>query len=255
VSGEPSIRIERDAGATSRAAAESIAHALREAVEQRGRADWATTGGSTPVGIYRALRVPPLLGLVPWASVHVWWGDDRFVPRQDPLSNARPFDAELLSGVPLRPGHVHAMPMDGAIEAKAGPESVAGAYEADLRLANLELSDGGFPILDVVLVGIGGDGHVLSVFPGSPLFDATGWVSAVPAPTHIEPHVARVSLHPGILGAARLPMVVAHGAGKAAILASVLGPEQDERRWPAQVARRAGAIWFLDRDAAAALPG
>ena len=76
----------------------------------------------------------------------------------------------------------------------------------------------------------------------------------MPAPTHIEPHVARVSLNPRVLAAARLPIVVVHGEGKAAILASVLGPERDERRWPAQLARREGAIWFLDRAAAAQLP-
>jgi len=254
VSGEPSVRIERDAGAAAQAAAESIAHALRQAVEERGRADWATTGGSTPVAIYRALRVAPLLDLVPWPAVHVWWGDDRFVPRDDPLSNVRPFDEELLDAVRLMPEHVHAMPMAEAIRATAGPEAVASAYETELRGAALALGDDGFPILDVALAGIGGDGHVLSVFPGSPLLDGSDWVSAVPAPTHIEPHVARVSLHPAILAGARLPLVVAHGSGKAAILASVLGPDRDERRWPAQVARRAGAVWFLDRDAAASLP-
>jgi len=254
VTAEPSIRIERDPGATSQAAAEIIGHRLREAAEERGRADWATTGGSTPIGIYRALRVAPLLGLVPWASVHVWWGDDRFVPRADPLSNARPFDVELLPGVRLVPQHVHAMPMDDAIRTMAGPESVAAAYDAELRAAGLEVGRAGFPIFDVVLVGIGGDGHVLSVFPNSPLFDAPDWVSAVPAPTHIEPHVPRVSLHPGILAAARLPLLVAHGPGKAAILASVLGPERDSQRWPAQVARQTGAVWLLDQDAAAELP-
>lgn len=255
MTGEPSIRVFNDPEATSRAAAEAIALALREAVEERGRADWATTGGSTPVGIYRALTIAPLRGLVPWASVHVWWGDDRFVPRDDPLSNVRPLDRELSGEVPLQPANVHAMPMDDALAAGAEVGLVAAVYEGELRTAGLAVADAGFPILDVVLVGIGGDGHVLSVFPGSPLFDSSDWVSAVPPPTHIEPHVERVSLHPGVLAAARLPMVVAHGRGKAAILASVLGPERDERRWPAQVARRAGAIWFLDRGAAASVPG
>ena len=254
MTGEPTIRIEADPDAASRAAAEAIALALREAVEERGRADLATTGGSTPVGIYRALAVPPLLGLVPWAAVHVWWGDDRFVARDDPLSNVLPFDRELLPHVPLAAANIHVPKMAEAIEAGLGAESVAAAYEMALVGADLPADDRGFPILDVVLVGIGGDGHVLSVFPGSPLFDADDWVSPVPAPTHIEPHVARVSLHPRILESARLPMVVAHGAGKAAILASVLGPKRDERRWPAQVARRAGAIWLLDRAAAASLP-
>src|SRR6185503_14946619 len=115
-------------------------------------------------------------------------------------------------------------------------------------------SDDGFPIFDIVLLGVGSDGHILSVFPGSPLLDSDAVVSAVPAPTHIEPHVPRISLNPRIVGVARLPIVVSHGAGKAESLASVLGPERDVRRWPAQLARREGAVWFLDRAAAAGLP-
>lgn len=252
---EPTLRIFADPDAASRAAAEAIALALREAVEERGRADWATTGGSTPVGIYRALAAPPLAGLVPWTGVHVWWGDDRYVRRDDELSNVRPLVDELRPHVSLADANVHEMGMDVAIAADAGPESAAAAYERALRAAGLPQTDDGFPILDVVLVGVGGDGHVLSAFPGSALFDTSAWVSAVPAPTHIEPHVARVSLHPRILQAAGLPMVVAHGAGKAAILATVLGPERDVRRWPVQVARFAGAVWYLDRAAAASLPG
>ena len=134
------------------------------------------------------------------------------------------------------------------------PESAAAAYELALRAEGLPLTDDGFPVLDVVLVGVGGDGHVLSAFPGTALFDTAAWASAVPAPTHLEPHVARVSLHPRILQVSALPMVVAHGAGKAAILGKVLGPERDVRRWPVQVARFAGAVWFLDRAAASSLP-
>ena len=252
--GEPSLRIQADPDATSRAAAQAIALAMREAVEERGRADWATTGGSTPVGIYRALAAPPLAELVPWAGVHVWWGDDRYVPRDDRLSNVRPFDEELRPHVPLPEANVHEIDMDDAIRASAGPEGAASAYEAALRAAGLPLTDDGFPVLDVVLVGIGGDGHVLSAFPGTALFDSPAWVSAVPAPAHIEPHVARVSLHPRILQGSGLPMVVAHGASKAAIVAKVLGPERDVRRWPVQTARFAGAVWFLDRAAAASLP-
>lgn len=277
MSGEPTIRVFDDAAATSRAAAEAIAAALTAAVEERGRADWATTGGSTPLGIYRELADAPLRDAVPWQAVHVWWGDDRFVPRDHPLSNVMPLDQVLVSmaaraglsgtgadavevdlgiepGVPLPVANVHAPPMTGAIGRAAGLGSVAMEYEAELRAAEIDVAESGFPMFDVVLVGIGADGHVQSVFPGSPLFDGSAWVSAVPAPEHIEPHVARITLHPRILEQARLPIVVAHGAGKAAILASVLGPERDERRWPAQVARRAGAIWFLDREAAANLP-
>ena len=277
MSGEPTIRVFDDDAATSRAAAEAIASALTAAVDERGRADWATTGGSTPVGIYRELAVAPLRDAVPWESVHVWWGDDRFVPRDHPLSNVLPLDQVLVSsaaraglsgtgadavevdlgiepGAPLPVANVHAPPMTSAIGRAVGVGSVAMDYEAELRSAGLEVAENGLPRFDVVLVGIGADGHVLSVFPRSSLFDGSAWVSSVAAPEHIEPHVARVTLHPGVLDAARLPIVVAHGSGKAAILAAVLGPERDERRWPAQLARRAGAIWFLDRAAAADLP-
>ena len=254
MTGEPTIRILDDAAATSRAAAEAIAMALGEGVAARSRADWATTGGSTPVGIYRFLAVAPLRDLVPWGRVHVWWGDDRFVARDDPLSNVRPFEGELLPHVPIRAEHVHAPRMAEALAAGLGAEAVAASYELALQGAGLPTTHDDIAILALALVGIGGDRPVLSVIPGSPLFDTPTWVSAVPAPTHIEPHVDRVSLHPRVLQAARLPMVVAHGAGKAAILARVLGPERDVRRWPAQVARHPGALWLLDRDAAASLP-
>jgi 6-phosphogluconolactonase len=277
VSGEPRIEILEDPDATSRAAAAAIAEALAGAAEARGRADWVTTGGSTPVGIYRELSVAPLRDTVPWHAVHVWWGDDRFVPRDHPLSNVLPLDQVLVSaaaraglsgtgeyavdvdlgvepGVPLPASNIHAPRMSEAIASGAGLAWVATEYADRIRDAGLPNADG-FPIFDIVLVGIGADGHVLSVFPGSPLFESEGWASPVPAPEHIEPHVARVSLHPRILEIARLPMVVAHGTSKAEILASVLGAERDVRRWPAQLARREGAVWFLDRAAAASLPG
>lgn len=255
--GAPTIRVFDDAAAASQAAAVAIAAGLRDAAAVRGRADWATTGGSSPVGIYRAMRTPPLREVVPWSVVHVWWGDDRFVPREDRQSNVRPLDHELMPRrwqVPLPPENLHPMPMDAAIAAEAGPDRVAGAYADELRDAGVPVGGGGFPALDVMLLGIGGDGHLLSVFPGSPLLGSTAWVSAVDAPTHIEPHLPRVSLNPGVVEAAGRVVVVATGDGKAAILAHVLGPEIDVARWPAQLARRAGATWFLDRDAAAQLP-
>jgi len=277
VTGEPRIEVLADPEATSRAAAEAIADALIDAVAQRGRADWATTGGSTPVGIYRELSVAPLRDVVPWQAVNVWWGDDRYVPRDHPWSNALPLDEVLVSaaargslsgtgeypidveeglepGVPLPVANIHAPRMGDAIGLAAGPEWAAEEYADRLRDAGLPASDDGFPILDIALVGVGPDGHVMSVFPGSALFDSEAWVSAVPAPTHVEPHVARISLHPRMLEVARLPIVVAHGAGKATALASVLGDERDVRRWPAQLARREGALWFLDRAAASELP-
>jgi len=267
-SGEPSVLVLPDAAAVSFAAAEAIAGALVDAVAARGVAHWATTGGSAPVGIYRALTEAPLRDRVPWDRLHIWWGDDRFVPRSHPLSNVLAFDQVLLAAgesgleveLGLLPGtwipldHVHPMPMTEAIAEGRPAAWVARAYERELHDADLPLDDAGLPVLDVVLLGVGTDGHLFSVFPGSALWDSAAWVVAVPAPAHITPHVERVSLHPRIAAAARLPIVVAHGTGKAPIVATLLGPERDVRRWPAQVVREPGARWVIDRSAGAALP-
>ena len=276
--GEPRIEILDDPDACSDAAAHAIARALVTAVDRRGRADWATTGGSTPTGIYQVLATPPHRDEVPWDRVHVWWGDDRYVPRDHPLSNVLPLDQVLLSasaraglsgsgadaaeveqgtepGVRLPPANVHAPPMTRALADGTGLEGAVAAYDAELRSAGMPQADSGVPAFDVVLLGVGPDGHVLSAFPGSPLLDDTeAWVAAVPAPTHVEPHVPRLSLTPRIIEAAGSVVVVSHGGGKAATLASVFGPERDAHRWPAQLARRDNATWFLDRAAAAELP-
>lgn len=275
--GEPMLSVLATADDAAHEAAHRIADALAAAVAARGRADWATTGGSTPVGIYRSLSEPEFRDRVPWTAVHAWWGDDRFVPRDHPLSNVLAFDQVLLGAAALgglsgtgedgvsvalgvvpaasiEVGHVHAMPIGAAIGEGRPAGWVAETYEAELRAADLPLDAHGFPIFDAVLAGIGDDGHILSAFPGSSVFDDGGWVRAVPAPTHIEPHVERVSLNPAILASARVLLIVALGAEKREIVAQLLGPERDPVRWPAQLARRAGAEWLLDADAAAGLP-
>ena len=251
---EPRIETYPDPEATAAVAARWIAAELAAAAARRGRADWATTGGSTPIGIYRHLASQPLRDQVPWDLVHVWWGDDRFVPRDHPLSNVLAFDEVLQPEVRIPIEHVHAMPMGAAIGAERDPIWVAAAYDRELLAAALPIAPNGFPSLDVVLVGVGGDGHVLSDFPGSTAFAGDGWVAAVPAPTHIEPHVARVSLHPGFLEAAGRVLVVAFGDGKAAVLATALGAVRDADRWPIQHARHPNATWLLDAAAASKLP-
>ena len=265
---EPEILVVPDAAAASALAGDRIGASLRRAVEARGRADWATTGGSTPVGIYRHLATPEHANDIPWPDVHVWWGDDRFVPRDHALSNVKPFDDILLdlpgrqagstlgsdaTGIPLPLANIHPFRTSEAIGEGWGAAGCAAELERELRAADLEVVDG-WPVLDLVLLGVGGDGHVLSVFPGSGAFESKDWALAIPAPTHIEPHVERVTLNPALLVVAREILVVMHGAEKAAILGDIFGPEIDPTRWPAQLTRREGATWILDEAAAASLP-
>ena len=275
--GEPELRIFDDEEATATGAAEFIAATLHEAIDRRGRVDWATTGGSAPLAIYKHLATDPLRHSVPWDDVHVWWGDDRFVPRDHPLSNVLPFDQILVSmtaraglsgtgadatlveieydpGVYIPPANIHPIRTTDAIARAVGPEWAAEQYDEELRRAGMPEGEGGFPSFDLLFLGVGPDGHLMSVFPGSPLLDSEAWVSAVPAPTHVEPHVARVSLNPGVIAAARQSLMVVQGEGKAEILATVFGAERDVSKWPAQLALRENTIWFFDRAAAAQLP-
>ncbi|MGP1674793.1 MAG: 6-phosphogluconolactonase [Candidatus Limnocylindrales bacterium] len=265
---EPDIVIVADAAAAARTAAERIAMTLQLAVETRDRADWATTGGSAAVGIYRGLAAPPLRGAVPWDHVHTWWGDDRFVPRDHPLSNVKAFDAIVLDAADGEEGtgfdafervaipiaNVHPFRTGETIGAGRDAAACAAALAVELRAEGLTEVDR-WPVFDLVLLGIGADGHVLSVFPSSAAFDSEDLALAIPAPTHIEPHVGRVTLNPAIVRVAREVIVVASGAAKAQILAEILGSDRDPRRLPAQLARRSGATWILDEAAAAQLPG
>jgi 6-phosphogluconolactonase len=254
VDGEPEVLVLPDADAVHLVAAERIAAALGVATADGHEAHWATTGGSTPGGIYAALVRPPLRDRVAWERVHLWLGDDRFVGRDDPLCNVRIADAILLAmgGVPIPDDHVHPVPADEAIEAGLDAEWAAARYAEEVA-ALVPPAPDGWPAFDVVVVGVGPDGHVLSVFPGSAALDSRALALAIPAPTHIEPHVERVTLNPTILDDARVLMAVVTGRKKASVLGKVFGPVRDERRWPSQRARRAGATWILDEAAAADL--
>jgi 6-phosphogluconolactonase len=149
--------------------------------------------------------------------------------------------------------NVHPFRTTEAIGASRGAGACAAELAEELRAADLPVVDG-WPVFDLVLLGVGADGHVLSVFPGSAAFGSKDWALAIPAPTHIEPHVQRVTLNPAILTVARRLIVVAFGAGKASVLDDIFGGEVDPARWPAQLARREDATWILDRAAAANLP-
>jgi 6-phosphogluconolactonase len=251
---DPEILVLPTAADASHVAARRIAEALIEAVATRGVAHWVTTGGSTPGPIYRHLADTPYRETVPWDRVHLWWGDERWVPPEDVLSNALACWNLLLRDVPVPLDQVHVVPIGDALMAGDPPAAVAERYEAMLRAAELEVDPAGFPRFDIVLVGIGSDGHLFSVFPGSATWDDPRWVQAVAAPTHIAPHVDRITLHPRIVTAARIPVAVALGQGKAAILSAIFRPDRDERRLPAQLLRRPGGLWILDDAAAGELP-
>jgi 6-phosphogluconolactonase len=244
-----------DAGAVAEAAADRVAAVLGGAIEMRGVAHLALTGGSSAAALYAALLTPIRRAAVDWSRVEAWWGDDRLVRRSDALSNVLVAESILQPehGLGLDPRRVHPFPIDEADASGHEASWVAETYAARLR-EHLPADGAGDPILDLVLLGMGSDGHILSVFPGSAALEpGTPIVMAVPAPTHIEPHVARVTINPRLVGAARAVLVICSGAAKADRLAEVLEGPVDVGRLPAQLACGPNATWIVDRAAASGL--
>jgi 6-phosphogluconolactonase len=269
----PELRVLPSPEAVAAAAAEEIAAGLAEAIRLRGIAHWSTTGGSAAPPIYRLLGASPLRDRVDWSRVHVWWGDDRFVPSDHPDSNVLPLEQILLVtggdeglvgslnadagahgfGVRIPAGNLHPIPTTAAIAHGTGTAGAAAAYAAEIASLVPVRADG-LPVFDLVVLGVGPDGHILSVFPGSAVWDSPELVVGVPAPAHLEPHVERVTMHPRILDAARRILVVTTGSSKAESLGRAWTGD-DVRELPVRAARRANAVWLLDDPAATGLSG
>ena len=209
-----------DMEAMSRFAADLVGRAVAGAVAQRGRCALALAGGSTPRRTHGLLAAMPGL---PWHAVHVFFGDERCVPPDDPASNLAMARETLLDHVPLPPGNLH--PMDCSSGAVAG----AAGYQA-----GLDAFFNGPPSFDLVMLGMGADGHTASLFPSRGPEDDTGrWVTAVPGGLG-NPPVARVSLTLAALNTARLAVFLVSGPAKLALMdAMAADPAGAARRWPA----------------------
>ena len=176
-----------------------------------------------------------------WSRVEAWWGDDRLVDESDILSNVRIARETILApttGLGITAGAIHPFPIES--RACAGPGTGLGRRHVR-RAAGASACPrmtAGRPVFDLILLGMGGDGHILSAFPGGAALDpSAAMVLDVPAPTHIEPRVPRVTIHTRLVTAARHVLVMCPGAAKAERVAEVLEGPLDPDRLPAQMAR------------------
>jgi 6-phosphogluconolactonase len=250
------VRVLGDPDAVAEAAAEEFVAVVAGAIAERGVAHVALTGGSSVPGLYRHLVGPLGRDGIDWSLVELWWGDDRIVHAGDRASHAHAALETLLGlGSPAVAARVHPFPIDLAIRADPGPDAAAERYATLLR-TRIPAGPDGLPVFDLVLLGMGSDGHILSVFPGSPaLAPDAPLVMAIPAPAHIEPFLPRLTLNPRLVGAARHVLVMCTGGGKAARVAEVLEGPLDVARLPAQLARGDNAVWLLDVAAGVKLAG
>ncbi|NLG34510.1 MAG: 6-phosphogluconolactonase [Lentisphaerae bacterium] len=241
---EPGVKIMADAGRLAEELAAQLRAWSAEAVAERGRFTVAIPGGSVIPLLGEALG-GGRAGMSAW---HWFWVDERCVSPEDPLSNVRQAREELFAGREAEAGVIHAP--DGG----RGPERAADAYEQVLR-RELDAGGDGWPRFDLVVLGVGEDGHVASLFPGHrALEEDRRWV--VPVRGAPKPPPDRISLTLPVINAARHVVLAAAGAGKAGLLERVWTAREGETLLPAQRVRPAagGKLWLVDRAAAARLP-
>lgn len=221
------------------AAAARLLVALVDAVATRGVAHVTMTGGSMGSEIVRSLAAQPARAAVDWAAVHVWWGDERYLPAGDPERNDTQNDAAGLTALGLDPGHVHRVP---------GPDTTASAEESAELYAQALRSEaaGGF---DVVVLGVGPDGHVASLFPHHPAAGTTGEV-AVAVHDSPKPPPDRVSLTVECLERAREVWFLVAGADKADAVRRGVHGSPFAQTPAAHVHGEERTLWLVDADAA-----
>ncbi|MFG5121362.1 6-phosphogluconolactonase [Methylorubrum sp. POS3] len=236
----PNTRLMADAEATAHAAAEHLIAAVTRASGEHAAV--CLSGGSTPKRLYALLASPGFVERVPWERVHWFFGDDRVVPWDDPLSNVRMVREAFGHAAPLPPTHLHFIPSD------EGAEAGARAYEAVLKdFYGAEALDPARPLFDLVLLGLGSDGHTASLFPGKPALDErVAWVAPVPE-AGMEPYVPRITLTFPTLASTRSILFLVNGAAKRDPL---LRLSRGEYLPAAHVASAGELSWFIDRDAA-----
>lgn len=223
---------------------------LIDAQAARGVASVVLTGGQIATAVYRALRESPARDAVDWSHVDIWWSDERFLPQGHPQRNETQARLAFVDTVPLDSSRVHPMPASDGPDG-ADPESAAARYAEELAGA-ARPGHQRLPHFDVVLLGVGEDGHVASVFPESPTGYETRTVAAVRGSP--KPPPVRITLTLAAINTAEEVWLVASGTAKARAVGVALagaGPIQVPAAGARGVAR---TLWLLDRSAAAAVP-
>jgi len=229
--------------ALSRAAANHFTEQAHAAIQNNGTFCVALSGGETPLATYRLLAESPYREDLEWEKLHIFWGDERCVPANDPRSNALQARLAFLDKVPIPTEHIHSIPGD------LNPMIAAQEYEQVLK----DFFHGYPPRLDLIFLGLGGDGHTASLFPRSPaLKDPARWVVDT---YNAENDLHRVTMTPNIINRAAVITFLVSGIGKAWVLREVLQGQADSWTLPAKSIKPLDGTlnWFVDRDASSSL--
>ncbi|MGW4701516.1 6-phosphogluconolactonase [Streptomyces sp. NPDC004285] len=248
----PQLVVHRDKELMAQAAAARLITRIVDAQAARGSASVVLTGGRNGNGLLAALGSAPARDAVDWARLDLWWGDERFLPEGDPERNVTQARAALLDRVPLDPARVHAMPAsDGPYGSDV--DAAAAAYAQELTAAAGPGDHGGVPTFDVLMLGVGPDTHVASLFPELPAVRETERtvVGVHGAP---KPPPVRVSLTLPAIRAAKEVWLLAAGEDKAKAAAIALSGAGEVQAPAAGAYGRSRTLWLLDAAAASELP-
>ncbi|HET7408308.1 MAG TPA: 6-phosphogluconolactonase [Mycobacteriales bacterium] len=247
----PLVVVHHDADLLAKAVAARLVTALVDAQAARGTASVVLTGGGIGTRVLRTLRDSPARDAVDWQHLDVWWGDERFLPAGHPERNETQAREALLDHVRCPTDRVHPMPATGG-QYGDDPEAAAATYAAELRRATRPEDHGEVPVFDVLLLGVGPDGHVASLFPEAPaVHDERTVVAVRGAP---KPPPTRLSLTFPAITAAREVWVMATGREKAGAARLALSGAGRVQVPAAGAVGRQRTLWLLDREAASALP-
>jgi 6-phosphogluconolactonase len=246
MSSSPEIRVLTTPQELFAAAAEEVVHATDKAVAQYGRFTIALSGGSTPKALFNLLATNAKTTL-PWDKMFFFWGDERHVGPTDPDSNYRMADEAMLSKVPVPTGNVFRFAAENPDAAE-----VADAYEKTLQKF-FQLPPGGVPAFDLILLGMGPDGHTASLFPGTAGLQEKSRLVIANWVEKLKTH--RLSFTLPVLNAARCVTFLVSGTDKASMVKIVLEENVPAEQYPAKLVHptEGKLIWLLDRGAASAL--
>lgn len=248
------VEVVPDAESLAMRAAEWLVEQIMHATARRGRAVIALSGGSTPLALYRCLAQHPWCDRIRWDALHVFWGDERFVPASDQASNARRVREALLDHVDIPASHIYAIPLDAdAIKGDADAtlaraKAAASLYETTMHAfyGATRLTDSR-PFFDVVLLGLGANGHTASLFPGTDALDERAhWVASVTTDDTTAP--VRITLTYPILESTHAVAFLVSGEAKREVARRVL--DGDETLPAARLHPIGGTLWIMDEAAA-----
>jgi 6-phosphogluconolactonase len=237
------LHVYKDAAEVSKHLAEWITQQIEKTLSTSDRFTWVVTGGNSPKQLYELLAAAPYKERIDWSKMHIFWGDERAVPFDDSRNNAKMTFEHLLNKVPVMKEHVHIM------DTTLSPDQSAKAYEAILH--NYFGNEGSS--FDLVLNGMGDDGHTLSLFPHTPVIHETvAWVSSF----YLEAQqMHRITLTAPVVNRAKAVAFLTFGDNKAKALYEVIKGERNIDQYPSQIIQPANGQlhWFVDEAAAASL--